>query len=131
MNLAVVQALLRDRLPGLIAIYVFGSQATRQATETSDIDIAVLAGGVVDPLLLWELAGALADILHLPVDLLDLRSASSVMQYQVITTGRCLWSCGGEAQIYEAYILSEKTGLDAARAGLLSDISHTGRIHGR
>ncbi|WP_225774867.1 type VII toxin-antitoxin system MntA family adenylyltransferase antitoxin [Pseudomonas sp. Marseille-Q5115] len=131
MNLAAVQALLRDRLPGLIAIYVFGSQATGQATETSDIDIAVLAGGVVDPQLLWELAGALADILHLPVDLLDLRSASSVMQYQVITTGRCLWSSGGEAQIYEAFILSEKTGLDAARAGLLSDIAHTGRIHDR
>jgi len=130
MNLAAVQALLRDRLPGLIAIYVFGSQATGQATETSDIDIAVLAGGVVDPLFLWELAGALADILHLPVDLLDLRSASSVLQYQVITTGRCLWSSGSEAGIYEAFILSEKTRLDAARAGLVSDISHTGRIHG-
>lgn len=131
MDLAAVQALLRDRLPGLIAIYVFGSQATGQATAASDIDIAVLAGGAIDPLLLWELAGAVADILHLPVDLIDLRSASSIMQYQVLDTGYCLWSGSSEAGTYEAFILSEKTGLDAARAGLLDDISHSGRVHGR
>jgi hypothetical protein len=33
--------------------------------------------------------------------------------------------------LYEAAILSEKTALDTARAGLLEDIQKTGSIYGR
>jgi uncharacterized protein len=54
-----------------------------------------------------------------------------VMQYQVITTGRKLWSTGSQAGLYECFILSEKTDLDAARAGLLADIKADGRIYAR
>ncbi|MCZ7019308.1 type VII toxin-antitoxin system MntA family adenylyltransferase antitoxin, partial [Salmonella enterica] len=88
------------------------------AHADSDLDLAVLAAGSVDPLLLWRLAGELADIVAVPVDLLDLRAASTVMQYQVITTGRRLWNKDSQAGIFESYILSEKTELDTARAGL-------------
>ena len=87
--------------------------------------------GVVGPLDLWATAGELADIAGLPVDLLDLRAASTVMQYQVIMKGQCLWSAGVGVGIYEAFILSEKTNLDTARAGLLSDIYKEGLVHGR
>lgn len=131
MDLAKVQAHLQRRLPQLMAIYLFGSQASGEAGARSDLDMAVLVQGSVDPLLLWELAGELADIVHLSVDLLDLRRASTVMQYQVVTTGRCLWSSGVDSALYEAFILSEKTNLDAARAGLLDDIYRDGVVHGR
>jgi hypothetical protein len=40
------------------------------------------------------LAGELSDTVACPVDLLDLHAASTVMQYQVITGGQCLWSAG-------------------------------------
>ncbi len=46
----------------------------------------MLVAGYADPLLLWNLASDLADMAGCPVDLLDLRAASTVMQYQVITT---------------------------------------------
>jgi hypothetical protein len=95
------------------------------------VDLAVLVPGYVDPLLRWELAGELSDLVHCPVDLVDLRSASTVMQYQIITTGRCLWSTGLEVGLYEAFILSQKTDLDTARAGLLDDIYQSGVVHGR
>jgi hypothetical protein len=36
-----------------------------------------------------------------------------------------------QAGIFEALILSEKTALDTARAGLLDDIAKEGVIHGR
>jgi hypothetical protein len=80
---------------------------------------------------LWELAGNLADLAGCPVDLLDLRAASTVMQYQVITTGQCLWSVGLPAGLFECYVLSEKTALDTARAPLMADIHATGEIYGR
>jgi hypothetical protein len=80
---------------------------------------------------LWELSGALADLAGCPVDLLDLRAASTVMQYQIITTGQRWWSSDSQAALYEAAVLSEKTALDTARAGLLGDIQKRGRIYGR
>jgi predicted nucleotidyltransferase len=116
---------------GLMAIYLFGSHATGEATAASDVDLAVLVAGRVEPLHLWQLAGELADIAQLPVDLLDLRNASTVMQYQIITNGRRVWTSGVDAGVYEAFILSEKTEFDVARAGLLSDIYQEGIVHGR
>jgi uncharacterized protein len=126
-----VERHLRASLEGLMAIYLFGSHATGTAGPASDVDLAVLVRGRLEPLRLWALSGELADITGSPVDLLDLRDASTVMQYQVITQGKRLWACGGEAGIYEAFILQEKTELDTARAALLSDIGKTGVIHGR
>lgn len=131
MNVERVLTHLLATLPDLMAVYVFGSQATGEAHGDSDLDLAVLAAGPVDPLLLWQLSGELADIVAVPVDLLDLRTASTVMQYQVITTGHRLWNKDSQAGIFESYILSEKTALDAARAGLLADIQKEGKVHGR
>lgn len=131
MDLACAQAHIQRSLPGLIAIYLFGSQATGDAIATSDVDLAVLVRGKIEPLRLWELAGELADIVHRPVDLVDLRAASTVMQHQIVSKGRRLWTCAGiDAGIYELFIFSEKMKLDEARAGLLDDISKDGRIYG-
>lgn len=130
MNLAKAQAHLQASLTDLMAIYLFGSQASGDANADSDVDLSVLVRGKVDPVRLWELAAELADIVGLPVDLVDLRAASTVMQYQIITTGRPLWSCGADARLYEVFILGEKTNLDQARAGLINDIYKDGLIHG-
>ena len=73
----------------------------------------------------------LADLAGCPVDLLDLRAASTVMQYQVITTGQRWWAKDAQAALYEAAVLSEKTALDSARAALLADIGKEGSVYGR
>jgi predicted nucleotidyltransferase len=130
MNLAKAQVHLQESLPELMAIYLFGSQASGDADAASDVDLAVLVRGQVAPLRLWELSGELADIVLRPVDLVDLRAASTVMQYQIITKGRQLWSCGLDAGIYELFILGQKTSLDEARGLLIDDISRDGRIYG-
>ena len=126
-----VLAALLARFPQAIAIYVHGSQAQGTAGPGSDLDLAVLTAGYAVPLVLWDLSGELADLVHRPVDLLDLRAASTVMQYQVITRGQRLWSVGLPADLFECYVLSEKTALDTARAPLLADIQATGSIYGR
>lgn len=122
---------LKSRLPNLLAIYAFGSRMRGTAHPDSDLDLAILVGGYADPLFLFELSGELADIAGCPVDLIDLRAASTVMQYQIITTGDRWWAGDVQAGLFEAAILSEKTALDTARSDLLDDIQRTGTIYGR
>lgn len=122
---------LHRTIPDLLAIYLFGSHAQGTAGPDSDLDLAVLRAGHLDPVQLWQIAGDLATLANRDVDLVDLCSASTVMQYQIITTGQRLWQKDAQAALYESFILSEKTALDERRAGLLADITQEGRIHGR
>jgi len=125
-----VVSAIRAQLPNAMAIYAFGSQIQGAAGQGSDLDLAVLVAGYADPLVLWSLSSVLADMANCPVDLLDLRAATTVMQYQVITGGHRLWSTGLAVDLFECYVLSEKTDLDTARAPLLADILATGKVHG-
>lgn len=127
---AIVQTL-QARVPQLLAIYAFGSHIQGTATAKSDLDLAVLVEGYAEPLTLWALASDLEDIAGCPVDLLDLRAASTVMQYQILSTGLRWWAKDTQAALLEAAMLSEKTALDTARAGLLSDIQKEGKIYAR
>lgn len=126
-----IVSMLRDRLPGMLAVYAFGSRLQGTAGPDSDLDLAVLVAGYADPQELWELAGDLEEVAGCPVDLLDLRAASTVMQYQIITTGQRWWRYDVQADLFEAAVLSEKTELDSARAGLLADIGQRGSVYGR
>lgn len=123
-------ATLRDRLPALLAVYLFGSRANGHAGTDSDLDLAVLVDGKLDPVATWELAQLLAGQADCDVDLVDLRRASTVMQHQIITTGRRLWEKDSRAALYESFILSDKTELDEARAGVLLDIQREGQVYG-
>lgn len=86
---------LRAALPGLLAIYAFGSRVQRTARPDSDLDLAALVAGYADPVQLWTLSGELAETTACAVDLLDLRAASTVMQYQgsrpVSDSGPTVW----------------------------------------
>lgn len=122
---------LQAQLPNLLGIYAFGSQTQGTATKDSDLDLAVLVGGYADALKLWDCANDLANKLHIEIDLLDLRAASTVMQYQVITQGKRLWHKDVGTDLFETYILSEKTNLDESRAALLNEIKESGTVYGR
>ena len=126
-----IVATLRARVPAALAVYAFGSRITGGAEPASDLDLAVLVAGYADPLVLFDIAGELADTAGCPVDLLDLRAASTVMQHQILTTGERWWASDAQAALYEAAVLSEKTALDTARAGLLADIARSGLVHGQ
>lgn len=126
-----IQEHLLKAFPNALGIYAFGSRVQGTATAQSDLDLAVLVAGYADPLQLFEMANQLADKLGYEVDLLDLRAASTVMQYQVITTGRCLWTKDVRTGLFEAFVLSSKTSLDEARAELLNEIRESGAVYGK
>ena len=131
MNRDAIVQILQTRVPNLLGIYAFGSRITGTAGYESDLDLAVLVAGYAEPLVLFDLAGDLADVAGCPVDLLDLRAASTVMQYQILTSGQRWWVKDAQAALFEAAALSEKTALDTARAGLLADIQQRGSVYGR
>jgi predicted nucleotidyltransferase len=123
--------LLQRRFPGLLALYGFGSRVTGGATAESDLDLAILVDGQVDPLSLFHLAGEMAEFVGCDVDLIDFRTASTVMQYQILTTGERWWQKDFRADLYESMVLNQKTTLDEARAGLIGDIMQRGSVYGR
>ncbi|QZA78131.1 nucleotidyltransferase domain-containing protein [Deefgea tanakiae] len=128
--LASILAQLQSTYPNLLAVYLFGSFAKGEAHAQSDVDLAVLLAGNSEPVALWEVGQAIATVINRDVDLIDLRQASTVMQYQVITQGQRLWARDSQAAIFESFILSEKTNLDTARAGVLTDIGQRGNVYG-
>ncbi|MDZ7858904.1 type VII toxin-antitoxin system MntA family adenylyltransferase antitoxin [Sphaerotilus sp.] len=122
---------LRQALPTLMAVYAFGSQVQGTAGPDSDLDLAVLLPGYADPVMLWALAGDLGDVAGCPVDLVDLRAASTVLQHQVLTLGQRWWARDAQADMWETSMLTDKLHLDSARASLLADIVREGRVHAR
>ena len=129
--LQLLLACLPKQVPELLAVYAFGSRVHGTQRADSDLDLAILVAGKADPVLLWDVAQHMASELGYDIDLLDLRAASTVMQYQIICSGTRLWASDARAAIYESFILSEKTALDALRAGLMADIQREGSVYGR
>lgn len=125
----IVRAILRE-FPDCLAIHAFGSRVTGHADARSDLDLALLLPGYATPDRLWNLAEKLVALAGCEVDLVDMRAASTVMQHQILMSGRRLMAKQPEADLFECFVLSEKTALDEARAGLVQDIGKRGRIYG-
>jgi uncharacterized protein len=122
----------RSSLPGVLAVYAFGSRIRGDAGPQSDLDLAVLVAGYADPLALWHAASRVAVMAGFDVDLLDLRAASTVMQHQVLTQGERWWVGEDQTQVglFEAAMLTEKLWLDDARAATVRDVLARGRVYG-
>ncbi len=76
--------------PDAQGIYLFGSYRTENEWPDSDIDLAVLVPHgqtkEVGDMRMSECRNCLEDELKKPIDLINLRSASVVFQFQVINT---------------------------------------------
>ena len=81
--LQLLQACLPWQIPELLAVHAFGSRVQGTQHADSDLDLAILVAGKADPVLLWDMAQHMACELGCDVYLLDLRAASTVMQYQL------------------------------------------------
>jgi predicted nucleotidyltransferase len=134
MDLQAIVVMLQERLPSLMAVYAFGSRVREQgrhARADSDLDLAVLVEGYTDPVQLFELSGLISDLVACPVDLLDLRAASTVMQHQILMEGKRLWARDVGAGLFEAAMLTEKLHLDEARRPLIQDVMKRGAVYDR
>ena len=122
---------IRATVPGVQAIYIFGSRARGDAGPESDLDVAVLASRPLDPLVRWELQERLASALHTAVDLVDLRSASSVMRVTVLADAQLVCDGGSYGrQLFEATALSDYARLQDERRAIMRQIADEGRVYG-
>jgi uncharacterized protein len=128
--LAPALPLLREAVPDLAAVYLFGSAAEGTETAESDVDHAVLAARPLDPVARFDLQERLALALGRNVDLVDLRAASTVMQAQVVAHGQVVLDVDPRARAeFEMVTLSAYALLNEERAGILADIRARGRVH--
>ena len=111
--------ILRDKLKQIKLIYLFGSQVTGFTSKTSDIDIAVLTEKKLDSVLRWHVEAELADELSSEVDLVDLLSASTVMQNEIIHHGICIYDPENKAALFETQVMSMYQHLNDERAAIL------------
>lgn len=100
-------------------IYLFGSYAKGLASNQSDIDIAILGKAKFDPVSRWQWQSELAIALKNEVDLVDLLSASTVMQNQVIRDGLCIYDAANYAASFEMQVMSMYQHLNDERAEIL------------
>lgn len=109
-------------VPGLIALYRFGSQTKGSARPESNVDLAVLAHNPIPNVRLFELAQDMAVQLHQDVDLIYLRVVSTVMRMQVFSTGVCLDAPNEPAlREFEMYAYSDCARLNEERRSILND----------
>ena len=120
--------LLLDRVPDVQAVYAFGSRA--DGTARPDSDLGLLAAAPLDPLARWDAQEALAAALGTDVDLVDLRSASTVMRAQVLRSGVVVVDLDPTARAFwETWTMSAYALLNEERQGILDDVRRRGRVH--
>ena len=122
---------IRTAIPDLISLYRFGSHAKGTARPHSDIDLAVLTPNPIASLRRFELAQELATRLHRDIDLVDLRTASTVMRMQVLSTGICLATFDDPARrSFEMYTYADYARLNEERRDILKGITTRGLVYG-
>jgi predicted nucleotidyltransferase len=122
--------LLAEALPGLAAVYVYGSAAAGRLRRDSDIDLAVYAGAPIDEAQLVELRETIARSLNRDVDLVDMATAPTVLQMEVLRAGPAIAAPRPtEAGLLELRIMRDYYDLKYRRIGIEQDIVRRGRVH--
>ena len=98
--------ILKQKIPELQALYLFGSQHDGTATSNSDVDIAYLSKEPLSTLERWELSQYLASRLLHDVDLIELSSTNTVFRYQILSNSERIYGKGYEVEHFETLAYS-------------------------
>ena len=130
-DLSITLDALGARLPDVFAVYVFGSAVQGGTHAASDLDLAVVMPHPLDAVERFDVQEAVAAAIGRDVDLVDLGSASTVMQMQVVSTGRVvLERDAGARAAFETVVYASYALLNEERAGILADVAARGRVYG-
>ncbi len=84
-----------------------------------------------ETLSLWECAQQVSEALHVTVDLVDLRRASTVFRAQVVNTGIRVYARNSSTcDAFEVLAVSMYLRFNEERRDLLDDICRTGSVFG-
>lgn len=125
---------LRMKFPLFQGIYLFGSRADGSYQENSDYDIGILLPYdlKISGLERFESATDLAAQLGQDVDLLDLRSLYTDVQYEVITNGKRIF-CEDEyaCDTFEMIVISQFQRHKESIKSIVEDVKNRGYVYER
>ena len=112
-------------------ILVFGSYAKGTAREDSDLDLAYYSDKQLDQYERFLIAGEIARICNIEVDLIDIRRIDTVFAAQIYTTAEII-ACQDENTFYKDRMktLSMYVTLNEQRAEILQSIEERGSVYG-
>jgi uncharacterized protein len=124
-----VQLVLERLGAKVVAIYLFGSAVSGEIMPDSDVDLGILLTEKMDSGALWNIAQEIASVLNRDVDLIDLLSASTVMQYEILTSGTRLY-CGNAdcCNSFDNQVMTAYLDLTEQRRDILTDIQERKRV---
>ncbi len=115
--------ILLEEIPGVLAIYVFGSYASKVQNEKSDLDLAVLCVEKFDKEKLWNISQKIASLINIDIDLIDLLNASTVFAFQIITKSKIIYCLDEKKKkSFENKIYSMYLRLNDTRKGIIENI---------
>lgn len=101
-------------------LIVFGSFATNQQRQESDIDIAFLSKTEISNIQRWELQEKLAGAINTDVDLVDMSKCDDVLNFQIASKGRLIYARDEkEAQAYLDLVYAKYLKLNEDRREIL------------
>ncbi len=123
---------LMEKISHLQGVYLFCSYASGDATEASDLDLAVLAQKKIDSSQLGEISYQLAKLLQInQVDLIDLKAVNTIFQEEILKTGQRIATLEYFAcEIYEDYIYCKAMEFKEWRKSWVAEIKARGSIYG-
>ena len=127
--------ILTKYFPDVQAVYIFGSWETHDERGTSDVDIALLlpadTARQVGSLAVHDVRFELESVLGRDVDLINLRLVNTVLQKEIVTTGRRIFCAqdGYAAELFEMLTLSLYQKLNEERADIVQEIMDSGRVY--
>jgi uncharacterized protein len=126
-----ILTILQRYYPELQGVYIFGSTASGEAHEGSDLDLAILLPRIADSNRLWECRQELEATSMQDVDLIDLQKASTVLRAQIINTGLRILELDQKAcQTFEMLSLSMYLRFNEERAVIIEAVLRDKRIFG-
>lgn len=112
-------------------IYLFGSFARGEGREDSDIDIALFSIEKLNSYDLFVFANNLSFELKRDVQIIDLKSITTVFAAQIVSNKEILYSNSEEnSSKYDVKILKEYAKLNEERDIVLKRIKKDGKIYG-
>lgn len=122
--------LLRSEVADLQVVYLFGSTASGNQGFDSDVDLAFLAGSKFKPSSYYDLLVKASSVFSQRLDLIELRTASTVLQYQVLESGRVIYESDPSLTArFEVTVLAMYCALNEERRDLIETIRQQGLIH--
>lgn len=119
-------------IPGIEALYLFGSQVDGTANDKSDYDFAFLVQEKPQANNGFMLKAHLAQLLNSDIDIIDFLRADTVTQAQIVAFGSRIFAQSDRAMSFlETSILSKYAQLNEERRGIVTSIVKEGTIYGR